>query len=793
MGNKLRGLLLGTLVLALVAGGLSRISFNVDILHLLPPQLDQVKGLSLLLKYFALPDELVVTVEAADPETTAAAADSLAATLAAHPNLVREVVAKPPWEKNPSQLGELLAFQLLNQPPARLATFLQSLDPQHAPATLRNALDDLTDSLDPQTVALRGYDPYGFTSLLPTSAFTQTSDEFSSTDGKFRVIYVESATPLGNYADAIRWVKAIKDIAANWKRPAGVTLGFTGQPAFVADISGSMQGEMALTGGTTLLLIAAIFWLCYRRVRPLLTLLAMLAITFVVSLSLAGWFLDRLTVISVGFASVMIGLSVDYGYFVFHQSMHHAGSLADLRRKCFANIAWTCSTTAAVFFALGLSSLPGLSQLGNLVGIGVLVGAAVMLGLFASLARRNQQHAPITPPVPAERIATSPTFLRWGAWLALALVGVLLSALFLKGPPAVDFSAKTMRPRVSDAYASMDRLTARLGDDRGLLNLIVTGATPEEVAQRLRETERRLQTAVERGDAASFQTALPLWPEPKQQRENLARVAPFGKELPRLHQTLLDAGFTESAFGLAESVLRQWQDWSQKPVPIWPANEASAWTLRRLVRHEGAQLLAAGLVVPMPGHEDALVAAVGGQGVYLVSWDQLGREIKRIVPGEMARVIAVLFAGVVLILAIGLRSLRAILLFLATTALVLACLAGAITLLGGTIGLFSLAAVLLLLGTGTDYSILLLLAIRRNGGDAYAAQRTLGLVILLCCSSAVAGFGSISWANNLGLAELGRTCALGLAIDAVISLFLLPPAWNLLQRCFPGRRPGNAP
>ena len=83
-------------------------------------------------------------------------------------------------------------------------------------------------------------------------------------------------------------------------------------------------------------------------------------------------------------------------------------------------------------------------------------------------------------------------------------------------------------------------------------------------------------------------------------------------------------------------------------------------------------------------------------------------------------------------------------------------------------------------------SILLLLAIRRNGGDARAAQRTLALVILLCCSSAIAGFGSISWANNLGLAELGRTCALGLAIDAVISLFLLPPAWSLLQRYFPG-------
>ena len=100
---------------------------------------------------------------------------------------------------------------------------------------------------------------------------------------------------------------------------------------------------------------------------------------------------------------------------------------------------------------------------------------------------------------------------------------------------------------------------------------------------------------------------------------------------------------------------------------------------------------------------------------------------------------------------------------------------------------FDLAAVLLLLGTGTDYSILLLLALKRNGGDAAAAQRELGLVICLCASSAAAGFGTISWANNMGLASLGQTCALGLVIDALISLFLLPRAWAIVH---PGRKDG---
>jgi predicted exporter len=786
--NKLRGIVLGALALAFVLGGLSRISFNVEILRLLPTHLPQVQGLSLLLKYFALPDELMITLEADDADTAEAAADSLAAALATHPDLVRQTAARPPWEKNPAGLGELLAYQLLNQPPADLAATLTRLDPAHAAATLQDTLDELTDSFAPETVALRSYDPYGLTANLPLSSMAQGNDEFASADGKFRVVYVESATPLGNYMDAIRWVTAIKQLAAAWNltHPA-VTLGFTGQPAFVADISGNMQGEMSLTGGSTLFLIAAIFWLCYRRIIPLFTLLGMLLLTFLVSLAIAGWFLDQLTVIGVGFASVMIGLSVDYGYFVFNQSLRQPGDLRELRRRCIMNIAWTCSTTAAAFFALNLSSLPGLSQLGNLVGIGVLVGAGVMLVVFAPLAMRNQHRAPIATPVPADRIASSPLFLRAGGWLALALVVVLLGGLVVKGPPVIDFSANTMRPRVSGAYTAMDRLYARLSDDRGLLSLVVSGSSPEQVAQRLREAERQLTAAKQRGEITSFQTALPLWPDASNQRENLTRLAPLANDLPRLRQTLLDAGFTAPAFALTEGVLKQWHAWSAQPPPIWPTNEASAWILRRLVKHDGGAYLAAGLVVPVKGHESALLDTIGGDGIYLVSWEQLGRALERVVPGEMLRVIAMLFVGVIGILAIGLRSLRAVLLFIATTALVLACLAGAMTLLGGKIGLFSLAAVLLLLGTGTDYSILLLLALRRNGGDAPAAQRELALVILLCSSSAIAGFGSISWANNLGLAELGRTCALGLAIDAAISLFLLPRAWGLLHR----RRPGS--
>ena len=783
MRSKLRWILLAVLAAAFVGAGLSRISFNVEILKMLPTHLPQVEGLSLFLKHFAQPNELIVTVESASPEAADAAAEALAAHFGTRPDLVKRAVARAPWEKNPADIAELFAFMLLNQPPEKVREVVAGLGLDKAAATLQASIEKLTESISPQEVALLSYDPFNLAGAMATSGLmsgTQQS-EFSSADGTFRVVYLESAKPFVNYKENIAWLQSIRGAAADVKLPAGVTLGFTGEPAFVADISGSMEWDMQSSGFVTLVIIALVFWLCYRRARPLMQLQGMLLLIFTLTLATAGLFLSELTVIGVGCAAIMIGLSVDYGYFVYQRSLGHTGSVRELQKECFQNIAWTATSTAAVFFALNLSSLPGLSQLGNLVGIGVVIGAIVMLTVFAPLTMRFRRTAEPHHESVIERLFASPRFLNAGAWFTLALVVVLVGALFILGVPQVDFSARTLRPRKSDAYTALERLQARLIDDRNVLSLIVSGKNEAETLTRLQAAEGELAAAKKRGEVKSFRTALPVWPVGENQRANLPLLAPIASELPRIKQAVLDAGFKDEAFALTDAILRQWSAWSTAAPPIWPTNETSRWILRRVASRNPDQVLAMGMVQPIAGHEDAVTAAVQRPGAWLVSWGQLGRELKRVIPQEFVRVIATLGAIYLVIVGIGFRNVRAVALFVVTTSLVLVCLAGAMSLLGMTWNFFNLAALLLLLGTGTDYSILLLLALQRNGGDAPAAQRELGLVICLCVLSASAGFGTISWANNVGLANLGQTCALGLLIDALISLFLLPRAWTLLH------------
>ena len=125
----------------------------------------------------------------------------------------------------------------------------------------------------------------------------------------------------------------------------------------------------------------------------------------------------------------MIGLSVDYGYFVYQRSQVVRGDLRELRRECLQNIAWTASTAATAFFALNLSSLPGLSQLGNLVGFGVIIGSCVMLGLFAPLTHRYHRADEKRTPTAVERFFASERFVRAGTIFTSLLVLVMLGAL----------------------------------------------------------------------------------------------------------------------------------------------------------------------------------------------------------------------------------------------------------------------------------------------------------------------------------------------------------------------------
>lgn len=87
---------------------------------------------------------------------------------------------------------------------------------------------------------------------------------------------------------------------------------------------------------------------------------------------------------------------------------------------------------------------------------------------------------------------------------------------------------------------------------------------------------------------------------------------------------------------------------------------------------------------------------------------------------------------------------------------------------------FNVCGLPLLFGTGLDFSIHMIFALRRGEGDATRARRGIGKALIFCGVSSAIGFGSLATASAHGLASLGIVCAAGILINMVIAVWLVP-------------------
>jgi lauroyl/myristoyl acyltransferase len=65
---------------------------------------------------------------------------------------------------------------------------------------------------------------------------------------------------------------------------------------------------------------------------------------------------------------------------------------------------------------------------------------------------------------------------------------------------------------------------------------------------------------------------------------------------------------------------------------------------------------------------------------------------------------------------------------------------------------------------------------------------SVGRALLLCGGTAIAGFSSLAWSGNAGMASLGKICATGIGANMLIAIFLLPGWWIKARLKAEGRR-----
>jgi predicted RND superfamily exporter protein/lauroyl/myristoyl acyltransferase len=798
-GMKHPGRWLWLLLLVPIAVGLARLKFDVEVFDLLPDELPVVQGLKLYQQHFANARELLITLRAADAEQAESAARTLAERLRQRNNLVESVAWEPPWLEHPGQIGALLAYLWLNQLPEVFQQLTNRLAPNKLSQSIAALREQLATTLSPDEIGRLGYDPFGLTRLpeeisaaAPGLGASQGQEAFSSADGKFRVLYLKAARDLPTYRECDQWLKEIKHVPL----PSGVSAGYTGRPAFVAEVANGMQHDVRISVGGTALIIAFLFWLAHRRLKPMFWLLTLLALILGSTLALGGLIFGSINVVSMGFAAILLGLAVDYAVVHYQEALAQPElSIPEIRAAIAPSIFWAAVTTICAFLVLNFGGLPGLGQLGMLVGLGVGLSACIMIFEFLPPLfpeRRERKLRPETTEISEKAVPGQQRAVTGHqTWLVFIVSGTLLALaalVLLRGLPFVDPTANSLRPRHSQAYGALEEIKKELNQNREPLWLIVGGENETQVARRLVEVEKVLQRAVANSVVAGFTLPTALWPRPEFQAANLAGARQLAAERSDLRQAALANGFTESALGLTDQMLETWRQAGETTGVFWPSNQVVQWIFEKATARSATNQFALGLIQQATGSESEgrseiqkLQSELPRQGVWLSGWELLGGAIFSRVKTNMWLVLTPMASLVLLSLGLAFKRPAEVLLSLGVLALSGLCLLTVMRLAGWSWNLLNLMAVPLVLGTGVDYSIFMQLALRRHRGDLSMAYRSVGRALLLCGGTACAGFGSLAFSTNAGMGSLGQVCAVGIGANMLISIFLLPTWWHVTR------------
>jgi predicted RND superfamily exporter protein len=158
----------------------------------------------------------------------------------------------------------------------------------------------------------------------------------------------------------------------------------------------------------------------------------------------------------------------------------------------------------------------------------------------------------------------------------------------------------------------------------------------------------------------------------------------------------------------------------------------------------------------------------------LTGWESLGNALSKLVRGEIMRLTIPLVLVLIIMLTLTFKNVRDILLSIGVLSLGVAALMATMSLLGQSWNLASLAALPLLLGTGIDYGIHIMLSMAREDNDIRKVRSTTGKAVFFSGATTVIGFSSLMFAGNQGIASLGTACCIGTSWILLFVLWLLP-------------------
>jgi uncharacterized protein len=795
------------LTTACIAILVSSLQLDSEIFNVLPGKFSSVQGLKIYDRDFEQTRELTFALqcEANDVDKLEEFAPVFADRLRQQPWCTRVLAGSP--MSTPDGIRDLQSIAvplLLNLEPNSFRETILVLQPER----IRDRLHRLREQIQagsPRPEFELSFDPLGLIApaLTPFAESTIIEQEqpLTSPDGTMRVFLAETNQQSLSAFECqrlMREVNKFRAIAAEGWNGGPLQVLVTGRSAFASEISLSMRHDVVATLLGSVLLVGTIFFVGFRRWLPLLGMALCLLLSCLVALTLGQLLFGRLSMISVGFCAILVGLGVDFAILTigrYHQARSdgeaHRQAIATSIAKLGRAVFFGALTTAVGFLALVLSGSMAFSELGVLIAIGIFVAGLFMCSILFLFVRERQAAVPHDWLFESVRKYVHWTVRRPMPMLIFSSVVLLvLTAIGFSPIPPLHFeaSARSLQPKNISASRALEKIMQTMPVRWEPVLAIVRAANPQELHdywQKLVAHWRELQAA---GKIKGFSTPAALCLSPDWMETNRRQLSTinFAAARETLEQTLDAEGFSRDSFAPAFTLLDDLQHLTDPnlALPNWRDQlpKSSSWWFL-VDRYFGNDpTLTTGFVTtnqPILAHAQSKdlerELPVAGVPMILSGWSYALADLLPWSRHQLLIISALMAIFDISLLALLYRNFRLWMIQVVTLVFGIGAMIASMKLLHINLNLLNVLSFRLVLAIGVDYGIYVVLVWQKTREIEHDVS---GVVkpVLLAGLTAVSGFGSLALARNPALTSLGITCAIGIFWSLIATIFFALPA-----------------
>ena len=358
---------------------------------------------------------------------------------------------------------------------------------------------------------------------------------FLSDDQRLLFILAQPESAKGSFTGDRAAIEGIREVVARLKRDfPNVNVGVTGKPALSNDEMTAAFRDSQRATVLAFALTLGLLVVAFLRVGKPIVMLIVLSLSLCWSIAVATFVIGHLSLFSVMFISIVIGIGIDYGiYFLFRyeEELFLGRNLKEAIEITAARsgpaMLLGAVTAAATFYVLILTDFRGLQELGFIAGTAILMSWLSMMTVFpATLVLMDRRHAarprgsvPRAIALESIRMPVVERLTRYPRTI-LALAGVLAAAAALAlGAVRFDYNLLNLQAHGTESVVWEKKILATSG--RSGFAALSSADTLDELRARQRAF-RKLATVSE------VDSALLLIPDEQAEKQKIiADFAPI--------------------------------------------------------------------------------------------------------------------------------------------------------------------------------------------------------------------------------------------------------------------------